>query len=74
MEKLIGGLIAGLFVVAMIVVVLSIVALPFMWLWNWLMPEIFGITTIGFWQAWGLLILSSMIFSSGNTKSSNSNS
>ena len=23
-----------------------------MWLWNWLMPDIFELTTITFWQAW----------------------
>lgn len=33
-----------------------------MWLWNWLMPEIFGLPTIGFWQGWGLLALSSILF------------
>ncbi|GAB5401495.1 MAG: hypothetical protein Aureis2KO_30800 [Aureisphaera sp.] len=26
-------------------------------LWNWLMPELFGLTTLGFWQAAGLIIL-----------------
>ena len=33
-----------------------------MWLWNWLLPEIFGLTTIGYWQAVGLLILAKMLF------------
>lgn len=28
-----------------------------MWLWNWLMPLIFGLTTLTFWQAVGLFIL-----------------
>tara|TARA_R110002050_G_scaffold109796_1_gene221102 strand:- start:26568 stop:26975 length:408 start_codon:yes stop_codon:yes gene_type:complete len=28
-----------------------------MWLWNWLMPELFGLTTINYWQAIGLFIL-----------------
>lgn len=28
-----------------------------MWLWNWLMPEIFGLTTLKYWQAVGLFIL-----------------
>ncbi|WP_272150028.1 hypothetical protein [Tenacibaculum aiptasiae] len=28
-----------------------------MWLWNWLMPEIFGFTTLTYWQAVGLFIL-----------------
>jgi len=33
-----------------------------MLLWNWLMPEIFGLRTLSYWQAWGLLILSSILF------------
>jgi uncharacterized membrane protein SpoIIM required for sporulation len=31
-------------------------------LWNWLMPAIFGLTTITFIQAFGLLILSKILF------------
>ena len=31
-------------------------------LWNWLMPPIFGLTTITFIQAFGLLILSKILF------------
>ncbi|MEQ8323995.1 MAG: hypothetical protein RIC15_02505 [Vicingaceae bacterium] len=31
-------------------------------LWNWLMPSIFGLTAINFWQALGLLFLSKLIF------------
>ena len=34
------------------------------WLWNWLVPEIFGLPRIGFWQAWGLLVLSGLLFGS----------
>jgi len=33
-----------------------------MLLWNWLMPAIFGLTKLTYWQAWGLLILSSILF------------
>ena len=33
-----------------------------MTLWNWLMPAIFGLGTITYWQAWGVLILSKLIF------------
>lgn len=33
-----------------------------MLLWNWLMPEIFDLTTITFWQALGLLALSKLLF------------
>ncbi|MFN0105020.1 MAG: hypothetical protein ACKV2U_23420 [Bryobacteraceae bacterium] len=31
-------------------------------LWNWLMPGIFGLTAITFWQAVGLLALSWLLF------------
>lgn len=31
-------------------------------LWNWLMPQIFGLTTITFLQAFGLLVLSKILF------------
>ncbi|MBB6481197.1 hypothetical protein [Spirochaeta isovalerica] len=33
-----------------------------MLLWNWLMPDIFGLGEVTYWQAWGLLILSSILF------------
>jgi hypothetical protein len=33
-----------------------------MLLWNWLMPEIFGLKTLTYWQAWGLLALSCILF------------
>jgi hypothetical protein len=31
-------------------------------LWNWLMPILFGLRPIGFWQALGLLVLSKIFF------------
>jgi hypothetical protein len=43
-------------------------ALPVMWLWNWLMPLIFGLITINFWQALGLSLLCG--FLSGGSSSS----
>ncbi|MCL1865454.1 MAG: hypothetical protein FWF73_06550 [Spirochaetes bacterium] len=33
-----------------------------MLLWNWLMPAIFGLGEIDYWQALGLLILSRVLF------------
>ena len=33
-----------------------------MLLWNWLMPEIFGLKTLTYWQAWGMLALSCILF------------
>ena len=31
-------------------------------LWNWLMPALFGLPAISFWQALGLLLLSRILF------------
>ena len=41
---------------------LFLVGLVTMLLWNVLMPQIFGLTTITYWQTWGLLILSFIFF------------
>ncbi len=45
-------------------VLLAVTALSFviMSLWNWLMPGLFGLHQIGFWQALGLLLLSKILF------------
>lgn len=44
---------------------LALVAAVTMWLWNWLMPAIFKLPTIGFWQAAGLLVLSHLLLKGG---------
>ena len=36
-----------------------------MWLWNWLMPSLFGLRTIGFWEGLGLFLLAKLIFGFG---------
>lgn len=55
--------ITTLFAVLGIASLISIIlALPLMILWNLLVPTIFGLTTITFWQALGLNVLSSILF------------
>jgi hypothetical protein len=48
------------------IVFLSIFAIGFgaavLYLWNWLMPSVFGLHTINYWQALGLLGLSWLLF------------
>ena len=41
-------------------------AFPTMWLWNYLMPKIFGLPTLTFWQTFGLQVLVSCFFPSGS--------
>jgi len=39
-------------------------ALPLMWFWNFVMPDVFNLPEIGFFQALALLLISSMLFRS----------
>ena len=50
----------GFFILA----ALAIFPLIVMLLWNAVMPDVFGLGTINFWQALGLLILGKILFSS----------
>jgi hypothetical protein len=43
---------------------LALFGLVVMLLWNWLMPDIFGLKRLDYWQAWGLLALSWILFKS----------
>lgn len=44
------------------IAVFSMMGFVLMGLWNWLMPMLFGLKTIGYWQAVGLFILSKILF------------
>ncbi len=63
MTTLIGiimGLIIGF-------VLLAIITLLFRWLWNTTMPEVFGVKSLDFWQAFKILLISAMLFGGGTT-------
>lgn len=50
-----------IFRLCFIVVFSLALAVVVMWLWNWLIPGLFGLGLIGYWQAFGLMILSRLI-------------
>ena len=58
----IGAILGGL---ALVVVLAFLFGLFVMWLWNWLMPAIFGLGIITYWQAWGLVLLTHLLFKVG---------
>lgn len=60
------GIILGL---AMYALISAVFAIPVLLLWNWLIPTIFGLTTITLGQAWGILVLCGLLF--GQNSSSN---
>lgn len=48
--------------IGMIAIAIVLLGYPLMLLWNWLMPNIFGLPEITFWQAIGLNLLSTILF------------
>lgn len=57
--RIIGLVIAGL---AMAVLIAFLFGYFIMLLWNWLMPAIFGLGTITYWQAFGIALLARLLF------------
>jgi hypothetical protein len=53
---------ATLTAILIIALVALILGFPLMWLWNWLMPTIFNLPEITFWQALGLNALATILF------------
>jgi hypothetical protein len=49
-------------VVGVLCLMAILMGLPLQLLWNWLMPRIFGLPTISFWEAVGLNVISSILF------------
>ena len=47
---------------------ITLITFAVMLLWNWLMPLIFGLIEINFWQALGILVLSKILFGSHHHK------
>jgi hypothetical protein len=56
--RLFGGMIIRLIFVIVFALALAVVV---MWLWNWLMPGLFGLGPITYWQAFGLMILARLV-------------
>jgi hypothetical protein len=66
MNDIIESTLTAILVIAVVVLILGF---PLMWLWNWLMPDIFSLPEITFWQALGLNALATILFKQNtNTK------
>lgn len=57
-----GMIVGGLALAAAIALLFGLFV---MWLWNWLMPELFGFKALTYWQAWGLVVLAHILFKGG---------
>ena len=74
MEKLMAGLAVGVLGAAVItftmLVVGTLYAFPVMWIWNYMMPELFGLPFISFWQAFWGTFMCGLLFKGGNLQQS----
>jgi type IV secretory pathway TrbL component len=58
-----------LLVLAAVVLFALLAGLPVYFLWNWLMPVLFSLPEVTFWQALGLCLLSGFLFKNGQSSS-----
>lgn len=56
--------------IGLVFILAIIFSLPVMWLWNYLMPDLFALKQIGLWQAFCLLLLCGFLFKSSSSSSS----
>ncbi len=58
--RIVGWTFIGMTVAAVFALVFGLAVKA---LWNWIMPPVFGLTVITYWQAFGIIILSKILFS-----------
>ena len=58
---------AFLIIIGLLLLSSILLAFPTMWLWNWLMPDIFGVMKIDLYQAMGINFLTNILFKSNVT-------
>lgn len=65
------GMILGIFLAFLVAVIVDLVlAFPVMFAWDASMPAIFKLPEITYWQAFSLLIVTSLLLKSGSTSNS----
>ena len=52
----------GLVIAAVLAFLLGLLV---MLLWNWVMPDVFGLPQITYWQGWALVLLAHILFKTG---------
>ena len=58
-------------IILLIMIIAFLAGAPTMWLWNYLMPYLFDLPKINFWQAICINMLCGILFGSGIKTSSN---
>jgi hypothetical protein len=58
--RIVGWTFIGVFVAAFFALVFGLAVKA---LWNWIMPAVFGLGVITYWQAFGIIVLAKILFS-----------
>jgi hypothetical protein len=53
---------AVIYVIGLVILLVMLLGMPLQLLWNWLMPNLFDLPYISFWQAVGLNLLATILF------------
>lgn len=61
-ERFVALAFKGIFGFIAIIAFAFLIGYGVMLLWNWLIPDIFGVKTITYWQAVGMLVLAKVLF------------
>lgn len=61
-EKFFHGFFKVLFMIIAVIFFLLLFGYGFMLLWNWLMPDVFGLPILSYWKAVGILVMAKLLF------------
>ncbi len=57
--RVLGGIIGGVFIAGFFALIIGALIMV---LWNWLMPALFSLGTITYWQGFGIALLARLLF------------
>jgi hypothetical protein len=73
-ETFFTGFFKVVFMIMAAIIFILLFGYGFMLLWNWLMPEIFGLPSLTYWKAVGILVMAKLLFGSFESKGPGRNS
>lgn len=69
-SKILESITLSLLTLGIVVLVAILYTLPVMWLWNWLLTDIFSLRSISVTEALGLVVLCGLLFKNSSSSSS----
>ena len=62
LTKMKNNIEAILYIVGLVILIVMLLGMPLQLLWNWIMPNLFDLPYISFWQAVGLNLMATILF------------